>query len=254
MTRPAYQSHPSLRPGGYDDRLIFQLEMKHGRPECALECNEFSVRRAATALERIDTADLVKKMYSRKGYSTRGIAGLPPREDLITLDAHDWKKVLGTVSVRLDTYESGLLADALYADDIDAFRVKGRKVCEVCRLAIDPQFGSKALMASLFQLAYLYAHVVNRATDAFIEVNPRHAGFYQRMLGFAQIGELRTCPRVNAPAVLLHVDLEYMREQIALHSGRGFRTGEKTLYPYFLSCSAEDWIHHALRAKAARHH
>ncbi len=254
MTRSAYQTHPSLRAADYDNKLIFQLEMKHGRPECAIECNEFSVRRAATALERIGTADLVKQMYTRMGYSTRGVAALSRRENVITLDAHDWKKVLGTVSVQLDTDGSGLLADVLYVSDIDAFRDKGRTVCEVCKLAIDPQFGSRSLMASLFQLAYLYAHVVHRVTDAFIEVNPRHAGFYQRMLGFKQIGELRTCPRVDAPAVLLHVELEYMREQIARHSGRGFDTGEKTLYPYFLSCSAEDWIDHAMRSKAARHH
>ena len=46
------------------------------------------------------------------------------------------------------------------------------------------------------------------ASDAVIEVNPRHARYYQRTLGFRQIGELRQCQRVEAPAVLLHRRLD----------------------------------------------
>jgi hypothetical protein len=252
MTQPAYQFDRSPRPAEYDSRFTFHLEMKHGRPECALECEDFSVRRAATVLDYAGTTSLVKEMYSRKGYSTDGIVSMPKRESTITLDAHDSEKVMGTLTVRLDTRESGLLADALYADEIDAFRSTGRRVCEVSKLAVDPRFGSKELMASLFHLGYLYAAIVHRATDVFIEVNPRHAGFYKRMLGFRELGELRVCPRVNAPAVLLHVELAYMREQIEMHSGRSFCAGEKSLYPYFLRCGAEGWIDRALGTKAKR--
>ena len=252
MTQPAYKFNRLPRHAEYDNRFTFQLEMKHGRPECALECNDFSVRRAATVIDYAETTSLVKEMYSRKGYSTDGIVSIPRRENTITLDAHDSEKIMGTLTVRLDTRENGLLADTLYADEINEFRAQGRRVCEVSKLAVDPRFGSKELMASLFQLAYLYAYVVNRVSDAFIEVNPRHAGFYKRMLGFQEIGVLRTCPRVNAPAVLLHVELGYMQQQIALHSGRGYSTVEKSLYPYFLNCSAEDWIERALRKKSNR--
>ena len=249
MTAVAHESKPAPRVAEYDRRFIFHLEMRQGSPECALECNDYSVRRAATMLEYMGTASLVRQMYSRRGYLTENIPTVPRRDDTITLDAHDAQQVMGTLTVRLDTHEGGLLADALYAKEIDAFRAGGRKVCEVSKLAVDPSYGSKELMASLFQLAYLYAHIVYNASDAFIEVNPRHAGFYKRMLGFEEIRDRRICPRVNAPAVLLHVELEYMRKQIALHSGRSC-TSEKSLYPYFLSCSAEDWIDRALRAKA----
>jgi hypothetical protein len=87
-------------------------------------------------------------------------------------------------------------------------------------------------------------------------VNPRHVGFYKRMLGFQEIGEVRTCPRINAPSVLLHIECDYMRKQIARHSGprRGYRSSEKSLYPYFLNCGAEEWIDRALREKANRTH
>ncbi len=251
MTLPAYKTNSSPRLAEYDSRFIFHLEMKHGWPECTLECDDYRVRRAATVLEYMSTASLVTQMYSRRGYLTDGVATAPRRDSTITLDAHNAQQVMGTVTVRLDKRDGGLLADALYKKEIDAFRADGRKVCEVSKLAVDPRYGSKELMASLFQLAYLYAHRIYRASDAFIEVNPRHAGFYKRMLGFREIGELRICPRVNAPAVLLHVELDYMRAQIALHGGCGTSVAERSLYPYFLSCNAEDWIDRAMRAKKA---
>jgi ribosomal protein S18 acetylase RimI-like enzyme len=256
MTLPAYNLNPSPRLAEYDNRFILHLEMKQGRPECALECNDYSVRRAATVLEYMGTASLVKQMYSRRGYLTEGITPLPRHDNTITLDAHDAQQIMATLTIRFDSHDTGLFADALYVKEIDQFRATGRKVCELTKLAVDPRYGSKELMASLFQLAYLYAHVIHGATDTCIEVNPRHVGFYKRMLGFQEIGEARTCPRVNAPAVLLHIECDYMRRQIARHSGKahGYRSSEKSLYPYFLNCSAEDWIDRALRAKASRTH
>jgi hypothetical protein len=65
--------------------------------------------------------------------------------------------------------------------------------------------------------------------------------FYQRMLGFSQFGEQRTCPRVNAPAVLLHLDLAYMGEQITNMAGQPKQKG-KSIYPYFLNHFEEETV------------
>jgi hypothetical protein len=242
------------QPASDDKRFVVELQpTKHGRLECTLECTDFRVRRSANAGEHGRAANLLKEMYSKKGYSTEGLVGMPRRENAVVLDAHNGAGVVATVTVRLDSREGGLLADTLYRREINAFRSAGAKVCEVSKLAVDPRFGSKELMASLFQLAYLYG-VIHRATDVFIEVNPRHAGFYKRMLGFNEIGTLRLCPRVNAPAVLLQVELDYMRRQIALHGGSGAMTMEKSLYPYFMACEAEASIDRAMRARARREH
>ena len=256
MSLPAYHSNPPPRSAGYDNRFIFHLEMNHGRPECALECDTYSVRRAATVLECMSTASLVKQMYTRKGYLTEGTTPLPRHDNAITLNAHDAHQIMATLTIRFDSHDTGLFADALYVKEIDRFRATGRKVCELTKLAVDPRYGSKELMASLFQLAYIYAHFIHGVSDTCIEVNPRHVGFYKRMLGFQEIGEVRTCPRVNAPAVLLHIEADYMSRQIAEHSGKGHGYGsrEKSLYPYFLNCSAEEWINRALNAKANRAH
>ncbi len=75
---------------------------------------------------------------------------------------------------------------------------------------------------------------MHNVRDAFIEINPRHAFFYKRMLGFCQVGEERICERVNAPAVLLHLDLDYMSAQISALASQENHKG-RSIYPYFLS-------------------
>ena len=44
-------------------------------------------------------------------------------------------------------------------------------------------------------------------TDVFIEVNPRHAGFYRHAFGFCVAAEERPCARVHAPSVLLRLEV-----------------------------------------------
>ena len=85
-------------------------------------------------------------------------------------------------------------------------------------------------------MTFIYGHNIHRATDFLIEVNPRHMLFYQRMLGFELFGEEKICPRVNAPAVLLRLDLAYADEQIVHYGGQGSAVvGVKSIYPYFFS-------------------
>ncbi len=76
-------------------------------------------------------------------------------------------------------------------------------------------------------------------TDAFIEVYRGHSAFYQNQLGFPIFGHLRICPRVNAPAVLLHLDCAHMAAQISRHADSR-HTHEKSLYPYFLQTYKEE--------------
>ena len=210
-------------------------------PEYVLEREGYTVRRAGSPGQRSKAGMLVNHMYSRRGYDTETAASILHHPNRITLEASSGERLFGTLTLGIDS-EEGLLADALYEPEMTVFRAKGRKLCELSKLAVDPQFGSKAVLASLFHLAYIYARILHKATDAFIEVNPRHSGFYERRLGFRQIGQMRTCPRVNAPAVLLHLELTYMDAQIAKHAG-SYGTKERSLYPYFFSsCVAEDLV------------
>jgi hypothetical protein len=141
--------------------------------------------------------------------------------------------VIGTVTVGVDS-PSGLLADEVFKDEVDAYRARGRKVCELTKLAFDPTTRSKVALASLFHIIFVYVGRVHQCTDAVIEVNPRHRRFYERMLGFEKHGPKKNNPRVNAPAYLLCVEAAYVEQQIQKMGGTsGHDCTEKSLYPYF---------------------
>jgi hypothetical protein len=162
------------------------------------------------------------------------------------LTASDKGHVIGTLSLGLDS-PVGLLADQVFKDCIDPYRAKGR-VCEIIKLAIDPEVKSKAVLASLFHVAFIYARDLNNCTDIFIEVNPRHRRYYQSMLGFEVECESRPNPRVDAPAVLLQVTTAYGTEQIAKLAGTSSHAGnDRSLFPYFFTPREEAGIVNRLK-------
>jgi hypothetical protein len=216
--------------------------------ECVLERGGYKVRLADTHGQRSKASMLIDRMYAWRGYHTEKVATVPHNPNRIMLEASSGQHLFGTLTLGLDS-EEGLLADVLYQQDINVFRTAGRKVCELSKLAVDPQYGSKEVLASLFHLAYIYARIIHKAHDVFIEVNPRHAGFYEQRLGFRQIGEMRVCPRVNAPALLLHLELGYVDAQIAKHSGSR-NNKERSLYPYFFSTLEAEGLAHRIKLAA----
>nr|MBV0880109.1 N-acetyltransferase [Noviherbaspirillum sp. L7-7A] len=180
-------------------------------------------------------------MYAWRGYgSAHQVKASPSR---ITLTASDKEKVIGTVTLGIDS-EEGLLADEIFKPEIDKRRNAGGKVCELTKLAFDPDIRSKFALASLFHIVFIYGRRMHNCTDVFIEVNPRHRRFYETMLGFRRQCEIRTNPRVNAPAVLLWVDIGYVEEQIHKYGGTSDNPDTtRSLYPYFFSPREEAGIH-----------
>ena len=213
--------------------------------ECVLARGGYRVRLADSPGQRNKASILINSMYSWRGYATDGLELSQHSANSITLEASTELQLFGTLTLGLDSSD-GLLADALYQQEIDVLRSMGRSVCEITKLAFNPKYSSKEALASLFHLAYVYARDFYSATDVLIEVNPRHTSFYQRRLGFKQIGEIRTCQRVDAPAVLLHGALEYGAKQISKHAGSR-DTNEKSLYPYFFSESEVQGLRHRIR-------
>jgi hypothetical protein len=201
--------------------------------EILLDRSNYRIRCADTRGQRSKSGLLIERMYSWRGYKHEASAELARDLDQVTLQAFSGEQVFGTLTLAFDS-ETGLAADALYRDEIDAYRNAGAEVCELTRLAIDPQHGSKDLLGALFHLAYIYGSALRQVTDVFIEVNPRHVSFYKRMLKFRQAGELKMSPRVQAPAVLLHLEVEYVARQIERYGGHR-EESQRSLYPYFFS-------------------
>jgi hypothetical protein len=204
---------------------------------------EFKVRLATSDDRRKSASLLIEKMYSWRGYDSPDLVRDPNK---ITLVAYQEDKVVGTLTLGLDSPD-GMVVDQLYKREADQLRGMGRKPCDITRLAVDQDIKSKSVLAALFHLSFIYGHNIHHATDFLIEVNPRHALFYQRMLGFEPFGGEKICPRVNAPAILLRLDLAHAEEQIGRYGGMGEAVpGVKSIYPYFFSSQDESGITHRL--------
>jgi hypothetical protein len=222
----AFQSPYRLK-----DLCLDQSQDQAGE-ESQIRREEFKVRLATTEDRRKSASLLIQKMYSWRGYEANALNHDPNK---ITLVAYQDDKVVGTLTLGMDSPQ-GMVVDELYKREADLLRAAGRKLCDITRLAVDQDIKSKSVLAALFHLSFIYGRNIHKATDFLIEVNPRHALFYQRMLGFEPYGEERICPRVNAPAVLLRLDLAHADEQIVLYGGKGSAVpGVKSIYPYFFS-------------------
>lgn len=178
----------------------------------------YDIRLARTQSQQGAVNRLVRRMYAWRGYSMQ--PSVYPPSDLHRMILAVWEgdEVVATLTLGRDS-AGGLLADGLYAQELARLRHRGRVVCEVTRLAAHPEFSSGNMLNALFRTALVFGREHFRASDAVIEVNPRHVRYYERRFGFRQIGKLRQCPRVNAPAVLLHQTLERLAVLGAEHDG-----------------------------------
>jgi len=174
----------------------------------------------ATSREELRAAgDLVMRRYAWRGYivDARTLDCPAPGEatdSAITLIASDASgETVGTLTLGLDGPE-GLLVDDVYGTELNAIRADGRRLCELTRLAVDEGADSRTVLAALFSLAFLIGRALHKATDVFIEVNPRHAAFYERALGFVVAAGERICERVKAPSVLLRLEAEKLEARL----------------------------------------
>lgn len=232
-------------------RLKSELAFSEPEPDdnirdVTIDMKTFGIRLADTDEGRNRASLLINKMYAWRGYvSSHRVEEHPNR---ITLAASHHGSVIGTVTLGIDS-EMGILADEVFKDHIDPLREQGAKICEITKLAFDHAVRSKMAMAALFHTLFIYGYHIHRCTHAFIEVNPRHRGFYEHMLGFQRMAELRENPRVKAPAYLMSIPLEKMAEQIRQHGGTSDNPAAgRSLYPYFFSAREEEGILNRLRS------
>lgn len=162
------------------------------------------IRLARNQLLSEDAQLLVRRRFAWRGYEVRGISEDP---NLRTFIAYRDGQIAGTLSVRVDSL-NGLSADKHYKQEIDGLRASGARLSEFTRLAIDDRDFSAKVMGTLIHTAFMYLHAVCRCDYAVFEVNPRHAGYYERGLFCDRIGSPRMNERVKAPSVLLCMTLQ----------------------------------------------
>lgn len=199
----------------------------------------FRIRLASDEGQRSLASYLVTRRYGWRGYK---VGPARPTPNRITLIASDDSHALATISVGFET-STGLLVEKLYPEEVAALRSSGARLCEFTRLALEPGQRSREVLAMLFHIAYIYARRIHRRTDLLIEVNPRHVRFYETALGFRQLGPERICPRVNAPAVLLRLELAHCEAELAALGGhRRMARRIRSLYPLGFSPEEEAGI------------
>lgn len=200
----------------------------------------FKIRAAETFRERRSANSLVARMYATRGYECAPLDN--ESTDAKTFLASDHNAAIGTLTIGLDSID-GLKVEALFPNEVRGFRDAGLKICEFTKLAMDRRARSPRLLASMFHVAYIYAHRVKQLTHLLIEVNPRHVRYYETMLGFVVIAAARHNPRVNAPAVMLSLDLCHAERQIRLFGGKPEMCSvERSAYPHFFPVKDEEGI------------
>jgi hypothetical protein len=210
----------------------------------------FKIRTADSSGQRTSASILIDRMYSWRGYQADP---LPDDQSLdrITLVASEQDVTIGTMSVGFDGPE-GLVVEDFFPAEVAALRASGSRICEFTKLALDNDLSTKQVLASLFHVAYIYAHRIRGFDRLMIEVNPRHVRYYQKMLGFEVMGPERLNRRVNAPAVLLCLRFAHTQEQIGKFGGKPqLASTQRSLYPYAFSVAQEAGIVARLKRPSA---
>lgn len=222
-------------------------ELRPSMEDIVTDETSFGIRLVDTPEGRNKASMLIHKMYAWRGLAgTHALSNDPNR---VTLMAHRNGEPVGTLTVGLDS-PSGILADQLFKPEIDAFRTLGNRVCEITKLAFDIESSSKSYLAALFHLSVIVARDIHACDIVFIEISPRHRGFFQRTLGFVQLGEEKINPRVSVQGILMHAPLTYMTEQTQLFGGQGAAAvGERSLFPLFYSPREERGIINRLKER-----
>ncbi|SNS33194.1 hypothetical protein SAMN06295912_104170 [Sphingomonas laterariae] len=203
---------------------------------------------ANTKYEKDSASDLINRMYSWRGYGRSD--ALPSGENSTTFTITSDDRVVGTLTLTADS-GAGLAIEKTFHDDIDGFRrMPGNRLCELTKFALDTNAPSKPVLAALFHIIFIYGMHRYDCTDLFIEVNPRHSRFYEVMLNFKPVGDVKMNDSVKAPSQLLWLRSSDIREYIDVYTNN-LRTSKRSLYPYFYPLAEEADIYtRMLRAPA----
>jgi len=169
---------------------------------------------ATTAEAMLSVWKLTHDAYVFSGYADPqpdGILRHYRHLDLIpettVFTAEDDGDLLGTISVTEDG-PHGLNVDQVFKDLVDPLRASGLKTASVWRLVTQPDFRkSLSVVTRLIGQAVEYFEK-RQIVLVLMVVNPKHERFYQHMLCFQTISEVRNEKAVKGnPGILMMTDI-----------------------------------------------
>ena len=198
----------------------------------------FKIRSADAAGRRSSAQILITRFYD-DGARPGKPRHRPPLPARITLLASERNIAIGAITIGFDA-GTGLRVDEPFAAETRVLREAGLRACEFTRMAMDSASRHRHVLASLFHVAHIYAHRMMGFDALLIAVNPRHAAYFEAMLGFQVLGRERLNRRIDAPVVLMFLDLAFAQEQIERFGGMPeLATLRRSLYPHFFSMAEE---------------
>ncbi|HTY44629.1 MAG TPA: hypothetical protein VMD52_01390 [Patescibacteria group bacterium] len=181
---------------------------------------EYRIARSREELEKAYA--LVYREYLKRGYVKENPSGMRisihnAGPQTTTFVAISGSEVVATATIIPDS-PLGLPMDAIYHEELNQFRAKKLKLCEVSMLASDTELfqqGVSMMLNSrkLFFVFFLFKLMFDYAKDALkldlicITINPKHKLTYDFLM-FKDLGGLRTYGSVNgAPAIAEYLEI-----------------------------------------------
>jgi hypothetical protein len=222
ITRAVGLSRPSARPTGPSP--VAAPRLRWDRPASG-GCSSIPVPgltrgigvKIASCREEFEQAfGLLAAKYRERGYeapSSKRFRFTPfhALPGTVTFVAKEADRVLATLTLVPDNALLGLPMECIYGEEVAALRREGRRLGEVISLADDGLSTREFIrvFSALNRLTVQY-HTYHGGDTWVIAVNPRHSGYYNKVLGFRPFGPRRSYPAVQdypAEAFLLDVDL-----------------------------------------------
>ena len=206
--------HPVSTPMG-DQRSQRRIAMLQRSGLFGQETCGASIERACSFADLERAYRLVHDVYVEAGFIRPQLSGLRVRmfeasPEEATFVAKIDGRVVGVVSVAVDSPALGLPSDVSFKAELDTLRAGGSKLSEMTNQVISEKYRKSGLATELMRCAA--AHVIQGNYDeAIATISPSHSAFY-RVLGFREIGSARSySTAVYDPVVALSVDIGQYR-------------------------------------------
>ncbi len=178
-------------------------------PDC------FEIKIAETPLELEEAYRLLYKVYLEAGYTKPNLLGLRVFEynylqttkTFIAKTKGQKRELVGTITI-IDGIHTKLPIEKIYEKEILPLRQRNIPLAEISGLAIHRKYRFKNVCQYLSQYVAAYA-LLKDMENLLIAVHPKHKDFYQKCLGFQQIGEEKPYPTAQGnPSVALYLNLK----------------------------------------------
>lgn len=181
--------------------------------------NKFKTKIADNFSEWIGSFRLLYKEYLSAGYVNKQtpsrilfkINHLLP--ETVVFVTNIFQTPVSTLTQFFDDPQFGLPSDSVYRPELDSLRSDGRVISELGSLAIQKNFRWQNLFLQKYRAMYWYSRK-RKINDLCIAVNPKHVAYYKTVFLFETFGALKFYPRVQAPAVLMRLNLDRFPERL----------------------------------------